>query len=119
MKTVFIAHPIAGDIEENVKKVLVICESVHTKEVIPVAPYLVSLQYLNDAVREDRELGVIANLECFHRKYIDELWLFGNRISEGMKEEVRLATELKIPIVPKTEETKRELEGILSQPGFV
>lgn len=30
VKTVFIAHPIAGDIEGNVKKVLEICKRVHT-----------------------------------------------------------------------------------------
>ncbi len=110
MKTVFIAHPIAGDIRENVKKVLAICEAIHTKDLIPVAPYLVSLQYLDDTVGEDRELGIIANLECFHRKYIDELWLFGDHISEGMRTEVHLANELDIPVIPKTNETKKALE---------
>ena len=110
MKTVFIAHPISGDIDGNVKKVLAICERIHTKELVPVAPYLVSLQYLNDEVVEDRELGIEANLECFRRRYVDELWLFGDRISEGMKGEIALAKELNIPIVPKTDGTKRDLE---------
>jgi len=72
-KVVFIAHPVAGDIENNVKKILVICELVHKSDAIPVAPYLVSLQYLDDTVVEDRALGIEANLECFHRRYIDEL----------------------------------------------
>jgi len=35
-KTVFIAHPISGDIRGNVQKVLGICEKVHTKDIIPV-----------------------------------------------------------------------------------
>lgn len=112
MKTVFIAHPIAGDVEGNTKKVLAICETIHDKEIIPVAPYLVSLQYLDDTVKEDRQLGVDANLECFRRKYIDELWLFGDRISEGVAAEVKLAMELGIPIVAKTEETKQDLKKI-------
>jgi len=86
-KLVFIAHPISGDIEGNVKKVLDICEKVHINGIVPVAPYLVSLQYLNDEVHEDRVLGVEANLECFHRRFIDELWLFGDKISLGMEEE--------------------------------
>ena len=111
-KTVFVAHPISGDIEGNMKKVLAICEEIHTKNIVPVAPYLVSLQYLNDEVIEDRELGVEANLECFHRKYIDELWLFGDRISSGMKEEIILARKLGIPIVPKTEGTKKEISAV-------
>lgn len=112
MKTVFVAHPISGDIDGNIKKVLEICERIHTKEIIPVAPFLVSLQYLNDHVVEDRELGVEANLECFRRGYVDELWLFGDRISEGMKGEVKLARELNIPIVPQTDGTRRDLVAL-------
>lgn len=109
MKTVFIAHPIAGDIAGNMKKVLEICERVHTKEIIPVAPYLVSLQYLRDEVVEDRQLGAEANFECFHRGYIDELWLFGDHISAGMKGEILLAQKLNIPIIPQTNGTKCDL----------
>ncbi|MFH1030753.1 MAG: hypothetical protein V1770_05875 [bacterium] len=45
---------------------------------------MVSLQYLDDEVTEDRESGIDANLECFERGYIDELWLFGDFISKGM-----------------------------------
>ncbi|MFC1613387.1 DUF4406 domain-containing protein [Patescibacteria group bacterium] len=104
-KTVFISHPISGDVAENVKKVLDICRNVHNENIIPVAPYLVSLQYLDDNVNEDRELGIDANLECFRRGYIDELWLFGDHISKGMKQEIKIAIELKIPVISKTEET--------------
>ena len=114
-KTVFIAHPISGDIHGNAKKVLDICENVHNKNIIPVAPYLVSLQYLNDGIAEDRELGIEANLEAFHRGYIDELWLFGDRISAGMEQEILLALELGIPIVPKTEETKKDFTRLANQ----
>lgn len=114
-KTVFIAHPISGDIEGNMKRVLAICEQVHSREIIPVAPYLVSLQYLDDALVEDRELGIAANLECFHRRYIDELWLFGDRISSGMEEEIKLALEYGIPIVPKTKATRQALKKLFPQ----
>ena len=118
MKTVFIAHPIAGDVENNIKKVLGICQKIHTKEIIPVAPYLVSLQYLNDNVVEDRELGKEANLECFRRKYIDELWLFGNRISLGMIQEIKIALDFKIPIFSKTPETEKELTELFDKWGI-
>lgn len=108
MKTVFIAHPIAGDIKENIRRVFDICKKVHTKDIVPVAPYVVSLHYLDDDTPEDRQLGIDANLEAFHRKYIDELWLFGDRISNGMRKEIELARELNIPIVPQTKGTKRD-----------
>ena len=53
-KTVFVGHPIAGDVAGNVGKVVAICKEIHTKDIIPVAPYLGLLQYLDDEVVEDR-----------------------------------------------------------------
>ncbi len=107
-KTVFISHPIAGDVKRNVKHVLQICADVHTGDIIPVAPYLASLQYLDDDIVEDRALGTEANHECIRRKYVDEVWLFGDRISSGMEQEIALAKEMGIPIFPKTAGTRRD-----------
>lgn len=118
MKTVFVGHPVAGDIEGNVKRVLKICEDIHRGgEAVPVAPYLVSLQYLKDELVEDRQLGIEANLECFRRKYVDELWLYGDRISSGMRAEIALARELNIPVIPKTEATSQELANLDASKG--
>jgi len=111
-KTVFIGHPIGGDIEGNVKRVLKICADIHTKNIIPVVPYLASLQYLNDDVLTDRELGMEANHECFRRHFVDELWLFGDHISPGMKREVELARKMNIPVIPKTKGTKNDLKSL-------
>ena len=112
VKMIFVAHPIGGDVKGNVKKVLKICAEIHTRNIIPVAPYLISLQYLNDEVIEDRELGMAANHECFYRGYIDELWLYGDRISSGMIEEIKLAREMGIPIVAKTKGTQWDIKRL-------
>lgn len=114
-KTVFIAHPINGDILGNTEKILKICREVHDENTIPVAPYLVSLQYLDDKDPIERDLGIGANLETFHRGYIDELWLFGDRISTGMEQEVLLALSLGIIVIPKTEETEKDLQKIVQK----
>ncbi|MFA6340783.1 MAG: DUF4406 domain-containing protein [Candidatus Paceibacterota bacterium] len=114
-KVVFVAHPISGDVAGNVKKVLAICAEIHRGGNIPVVPYIVSLQYLDDTIIEERRLGIDANLICFHKHFIDELWLFGNRISEGMKEEVILAIALGIPIVAKTPETQKALDELVKK----
>lgn len=111
-KTVYIAHPVGGDVKNNAKKILKICHRVHTRRTIPVAPYLVSIQYLNDDFKRDRQLGIDANLEYFKRKIIDEVWLFGPKISTGMREEIILARKLGIPVVPKTKETKKEYKKL-------
>jgi hypothetical protein len=113
MKTVYICHPIGGDVKNNVQKVTEICSKIHNEDIIPVVPYLVSLQYLDDEVKEDRELGIDANLECFHRKYIDEVWLYGNRISPGMKQEILIARKYGVPVIAKTEETEKELKNLI------
>lgn len=112
VKTVFVAHPISGDVKGNMKKVLKICAKIHTRNVVPVAPYLIALQYLNDHVVEDRALGIIANHECFYRGFVDELWLYGDYISAGMIEEIKLAREVGIPVIAKTEGTRRMLKKL-------
>lgn len=113
MKTVYICHPIGGDVKNNVQKVTEICSTIHNEHIIPVVPYLVSLQYLDDEVKEDRELGIDANLECFRRKFVDEVWLYGERISPGMKQEILIAREYGIPVVPKTKETEQQLKDLI------
>lgn len=112
VKIVFVSHPISGDVKENVNKVLKICAEIHTRNIIPIAPYLISLQYLSDEVVEDRELGMAANHECFYRGFVDELWLFGNQISPGMIEEIKLAREMDIPVVSKTRGTAFDLKKL-------
>ncbi|MCX6738806.1 MAG: DUF4406 domain-containing protein [Candidatus Parcubacteria bacterium] len=114
-KTIFVAHPISGDIQGNVEKILKICKEIHNETTVPVAPYLMSLRYLDDGESEERNLGVGANLETFHRGYIDELWLFGDTISPGMKEEVDPALSLGIPVVAKTEGTENSLQKIINK----
>lgn len=100
-KLVYISHPISGDVEKNVREVLEICKKVHTKEIIPFAPYLVSLQYLDDAVAQDRELGIAASIETLRRGLVDELWVCSETISAGMKEEIKIAEEKGIPVIYK------------------
>jgi len=98
-KIVYITHQLAGDLESNVKNILKICKEVHTKKIIPIAPYLVAVQYLNDKIIRERKLGIDINKEFFRRRVMDELWLCGPRISRGMKGEIKLSLEYKIPIM--------------------
>jgi hypothetical protein len=99
-KLVYVAHPIAGDIEGNIECVIGICSEIHKSEsgVIPFAPYIVALQYLDDTVSAERELGMSANYEHFKRGNFDELWLAGPIISSGMKAEIECAREYGIPV---------------------
>ena len=99
-KLVYVAHPVGGNIKDNVKKIFQICHDIHknNNNIIPFAPYLVALQYLDDTVIEERELGIQANAEHFKRKTMDEVWLCGSKISAGMEYEIKFALKYNIPI---------------------
>lgn len=117
--TVYPAHPIRGDVEGNIKKIREIVRSLHfTKGVIPVAPYLVDIAgVLDDSDPVERGMGINADHEYFRRGMIDEVWLYGDRISTGMRAEVILAWSLNIPVVAKTLETAAELKKMQARRG--
>jgi len=99
IKVIYVAHPIGGDVKNNIKKVLDICKNIHTKNIIPFAPYLLSLQYLDDNKNADRQKGMLSNKEFFVRKTFDELWVYG--ISKGVNAEIKLAEKYGIKVVHK------------------
>lgn len=97
-KIMYVAHEVSGDVEGNVRKILDICRRAHTNDVIPFAPYLSVLQYLDDSYPEDRALGLEANAEYFRRGLIDEVGVFGSRVTTGIFGELELALQLGIPV---------------------
>jgi predicted metal-dependent TIM-barrel fold hydrolase len=111
-KVVYIAHPVRGNVRENIDKILQICRETHLSGVIPIAAYVTMFQYLDDSIPEERELGMEADGVLFERRAFDELWLFGDYISEGMKAEIFLALQLDIPVVPKTPETEKGMKDL-------
>lgn len=114
-KIVYIAHQIGGAVQDNVRAVLRICRELHSPEIIPFAPYIAALQYLNDDVPEDRLLGVTANREYFRRRVMDEVWLAGPRISPGMRDEVLLSIKYGIPVVAYNPRLQPSLDAILRE----
>jgi hypothetical protein len=106
-KMVFVAHPMSGDIRGNTRKVVAICRQIHTEDVIPVFPSFTWRKYLTKSNR-DIALAVAVNKAYFHRDLIDEVWLFGDHLTAGMRREIRLAQQCGISVVPKTLETDRE-----------
>lgn len=99
MKLIYIAHPIKGDVEGNCEKVVEICKDIRKEhpDIIPVAPYLATLQYLDDSKEKDRVDGMYLN-DLMLEKCCDQLWVFGTHISEGVQAEINLAEEAGIPV---------------------
>lgn len=99
---IYIAHPIANDVQENIKSVLSIVRQLSIEnDVIPFAPYIVYVQALDDCKTEERAIGFEHNKAIFQSGIIDEVWLYGGRISNGMQTEIEWAKELNIKVVQK------------------
>ena len=106
----YIAHPLSGDIEGNLKRVKEIGRQINLEEpeVVPFAHFFFDCYTLNDDIPEERERGIKNDVALMRKGFIDEVRLYGDRISTGMSHEVNLAIELRIKVVPMTEATKKE-----------
>lgn len=119
MRVVYIAHPISGHIENNLKSVAGIARYITITEAdtIPFAPYYFSCKFLRDDDSKERQIGIRNNEHFFKLGIIDELRLYGDRISNGMWAEIKLANELGIKIkcmnVEIEEDYKRNIESFV------
>ena len=101
MTIAYIAHPIGGDVNANVLDLLRIIRKINLTQpnVIPYCPYLSDVLALRDHIPAERKRG-LANGRAMVVK-ADQLWLTGNRISQGMEGEVAVAAANNIPVINK------------------
>lgn len=93
---VYICSPFAGDIEYNIIRARGYCRFAVSEGRIPLAPHLHYPQFMDDFDKESRELGLSFALILLAK--CDVVWVFGNRISNGMAREIAKAKKLTIPI---------------------
>lgn len=105
MTLVYICSPLRGDIEQNINRANGYCRFVATQGAVPLAPHTIFTQFLDDEVTGDRELGLQMGLELL--KHCSELYVFGDRISDGMLVEMEYAERLGIPIQYYSDQCKR------------
>ena len=101
-KIVYISHPIRGDVNENMQRVWDIIRSVRSPDIRPIAPYL-GFASLNPENPRERWLGMLFREMLFRFKAFDELWVYGDHISDGMVEDIALADACGIHFEVKTE----------------
>ncbi|MDR5586014.1 DUF7768 domain-containing protein [Clostridium aquiflavi] len=90
---VYICSPYSGDIEENVKKARDFCRFVLEMNCIPLAPHLLFPQFMNDDIPQEQELAMFMNMVLLGK--CNELWVFGDIISNGMAQEIEKAKKRK------------------------
>jgi len=93
---VYIASPYAGDTKRNIERARGYCRLALSKGCIPLAPHLHYPQFMDDGDAGQRQLGLRFALILLDK--CDELWVFGDRVSEGMGSEIAKAKKRGIPV---------------------
>ena len=107
-KKVYICAPLGGDIEGNVQKAVRYATFALKSGVVPIVPHFYAL-CLNDNIPKERELGLQAGMSLLW--FCDEMWVFGDIITQGMQEEIRFCSNMKIKIRKVKESEMKKLIG--------
>ena len=87
---VYICSPYAGDVERNTAAARRYSRFAIEAGYIPIAPHLLFPQFLDDNKPKERELVLFFGNAILSK--CAEMWVFGDRISEGMEAEIKRAT---------------------------
>ena len=88
---VYICSPYAGDIERNTCRARAFSRFAVEKKYIPIAPHLLCPQYLNEETERwlGLKMGIVFMGKC------EEVWVFGDVVSEGMAAEIDKAKRMR------------------------
>lgn len=91
MKKVYICAPLGGDVKANLERVKKYTEYALRCGTAPVVPHFYAL-CLDDNIPEEREMGLAAGQSLLW--FCDELWIFGDEITQGMAAEIQFCKNL-------------------------
>ena len=95
MKKVYVCAPLGGNVEENLKKVKTYTEYALRCGAAPVVPHFYA-ECLDDKNPKDREVGLAAGMSLLW--LCDEVWVFGDTVTDGMRAELQFCKNLNIRI---------------------
>lgn len=84
------------ELAANISRTKNACRILATLGFLPLAPHLYFTQFLKDEDAQERNNGMKFGMRWLEDA--DELWVFGNTISEGMAAEIEKAHELNKPV---------------------
>ena len=83
---IYICSPYSGDTERNTANATRFCRFALKMRMFPIAPHLFLPHFMDDAIPVERELALNFGLRLLYG--CKEIWVFGDRISVGMKNEI-------------------------------
>ena len=111
MKKVYICAPLGGDIRGNLENAKRYTEYALKCGTAPVVPHFYAL-CLNDDNPREREIGLAAGMSLLW--FCDELWVFGDKITDGMQREIDFCKNLNIKIVAVKDSDINKITGGIS-----
>ena len=114
MKRVYVCAPLGGNIEENLKKVKTYTAYALRCGTAAVVPHFYAL-CLDDNDPKDREIGMAAGMSLLW--LCDEVWVFGDTVTDGMRAELKFCKNLNIRIRYITEKETHENPFLSSARG--
>lgn len=97
---VYICSPFSGDISENIERTKKYSRYAVDSKAIPVAPHLLFPQFMDDDA--ERELALFMDMVLLGK--CEELWVFGELVTEGMSAEIAKAKRKNMKIRYFTED---------------
>lgn len=96
MRKVFVCSPFRGDIEANTEKAKEVARIVVGCGYVPIVPHLYFPAFLNELDEHERIKGIKMGVELMQT--VDEIWVIGTDITEGMEYELEAAKKSQIPV---------------------
>lgn len=93
MRKVYICAPLGGNVDKNLQRVKEYTRYALMCGMAPVVPHFYAL-CMNDNIPIEREIGMAAGLSLLW--FCDEMWIFGDEETEGMKSEIQFCRNLNI-----------------------
>lgn len=93
MKKVYICSPLGGNVKDNLEQVKRYTKYALICGTAPVVPHFYAL-CLNDDNPKEREIGMVAGLSLLW--FCDEMWIFGDEVTEGMSAEIQFCKNLNV-----------------------
>ena len=97
---VYICSPFSGDISGNIERAKKYSRYTVDSKAIPIAPHLLFPQFMDDDA--ERELALFMDMVLLSK--CEELWVFGETVTEGMSAEIAKAKRKNMKIRYFTED---------------
>jgi hypothetical protein len=85
----YVCSPFRGNVDYNIEQAKNYCRQISELGRIPIAPHLDFPQFLNDDNPVERTRGISFGIALM--LFCEEVWVFGNEVSEGMRLEIEYA----------------------------